>query len=278
MALLVGTAGIPSSTPKPGSVEGIKRVKALGLDLMELEYVRGVKMSEELAREVRAVADSLGIARTVHAPYYINLNGDEETVKNSYNHILSSARIGNIAGAKSIAIHSGYYSGSKPEEVTKVMVKHYTEIVKKLKQESNKIILAPEVTGKLTQWGTLPEILEVCRQVEQLAVCIDFSHLYARELGKANNSKEEWRAALELVEKKIGKPALKGLHIHLQDVECNKGGEGSHMHLGDGKLKWKELLEVLKEFKVEGWLISEAPNPEVDAVKIKKELKINQNY
>jgi len=274
MALLVGTAGIPASTPKPGSVEGIKRVRELGLDLMELEYVRGVKMSEELAKEVKAVADSLGIARTVHAPYYINLNGDEKTMENSYNHILSSARIGNVAGAKSVAIHSGYYSGKQSVDVTKTMIKHYTEIIKKLKQENNKIMLAPEVTGKLTQWGTLPEILEVCQQVEQLSVCIDFSHLYARELGQANNSKEEWRAALELVEKKIGKPALKALHIHLQDVQCNKGGEGSHMHVGDGKLKWKELLAVLKEFNVEGWLISEAPNPEVDAVKIKKELKV----
>ncbi len=273
MALLVGTAGIPASTPKAGgSVEGIKRVKELCLDLMELEYVRGVKMSEALAKEVRQTADSLGIARTVHAPYYINLNGDEKTVKNSHGYILMSARIGNIAGAKSVAIHSGYYSGKTSEDTTKAIIKEYSEIVKVLKQENNKIMLAPEVTGKLTQWGTLPEILEVCQQVEQVAVCIDFSHLYARELGKANNSKEEWRAALELVEKKIGKPALKALHIHLQDVQCNKGGEGSHMHVGDGKLKWKELLNVLKEFKVEGWLISEAPNPEVDAVKIKKAL------
>jgi deoxyribonuclease IV len=272
MALLVGTAGIPASTPKAGSVEGIKRVRELGLDLMELEYVRGVKMSEALAKEVRQTADSLNIARTVHAPYYINLNGDAKTVKASHKYILDSAKIGNIAGAKSVAIHSGYYSGKKSEEATKTIIKEYSEIVNVLKQEGNKIILAPEVTGKLTQWGTLPEILEVCQQVEQMAVCIDFSHLYARELGKANNSKEEWRAALELVETKIGKPALKALHIHLQDVQCNKGGEGSHMHVGDGKLKWKELLAVLKEFKVEGWLISEAPNPEVDAVKIKREL------
>ncbi|MBI2041284.1 MAG: TIM barrel protein [DPANN group archaeon] len=272
MALLVGTAGIPASTPKAGSVEGIKRVSELGLDLMELEYVRGVKMSEALAKEVKQTADSLNIARTVHAPYYINLNGDAKTVKASHKYILDSAKIGNIAGAKSVAIHSGYYSGGRPEDVIKAIVKEYSEIVKVLKQESNKIILAPEVTGKLAQWGTLPEILEVCQQVEQLAVCIDFSHLYARELGKANNSKAEWRAVLELVEKKIGKSALKALHIHLQDVQCNNGGEGSHLHLGDGQLKWRELLAVLKEFNVEGWLISEAPSPEIDAVKIKKEL------
>ncbi len=272
MALLVGTAGIPASTKKPGSVEGIKRVKELGLSLMELEFVRGVKMSEALAKEVQKVADSLDIARTVHAPYYINLNGDAKTVKNSHNYIISSARIGNLAGAKSVAIHSGYYGGGKPEEITKIMIKEYSEIVKILKQEKNKIILAPEVTGKLSQWGTLPEILEVCQQVEQLAVCIDFSHLYARELGKANNSKEEWHAVLELVEKKIGKSALGALHMHLQDVECNKGGEGSHMHLGDGKLKWRELLDVLKEFNVSGWIVSEAPVCEIDAVKINKAL------
>jgi len=57
------------------SISGITRVCELGLGCMELEFVRGVKMGEKTARAVHEVAEKLGIRLSVHAPYYINLNG-----------------------------------------------------------------------------------------------------------------------------------------------------------------------------------------------------------
>ena len=71
--LKVGTAGIPSST-KGSTLDGIRRVKELGLDAMEIEFVRGVYMKNEMASKAGELAKSLGVALTVHAPYYINLN------------------------------------------------------------------------------------------------------------------------------------------------------------------------------------------------------------
>ncbi|PWV36967.1 MAG: hypothetical protein DJ555_04450, partial [Desulfurococcaceae archaeon] len=76
--LVFGTAGIPLSTPKKTSLDGIRRVKELGLGAMELEFVRGVKMSRSTAQEVRILASSLGVILTAHAPYYINLNSQDQ--------------------------------------------------------------------------------------------------------------------------------------------------------------------------------------------------------
>ena len=106
--LLFGTAGTPISSNGTDSLSGIKRVHELGLGCMELEFVRGVKMGEETARKVSALAKKLDIGLSVHAPYYINLNGEGETRLKSGERILNSARIGYICGAKNVVIHAGY--------------------------------------------------------------------------------------------------------------------------------------------------------------------------
>jgi deoxyribonuclease-4 len=51
--LLFGTAGTPKSSEKRNSISGIQRVRELGLGCMELEFVRGVRMGESTASEVR---------------------------------------------------------------------------------------------------------------------------------------------------------------------------------------------------------------------------------
>ena len=56
MPLLFGTAGTPISAKGKGSAGGIKRIRELGLDCMELEFVRGVRMKEDTARKIAKVA------------------------------------------------------------------------------------------------------------------------------------------------------------------------------------------------------------------------------
>ena len=76
--LLFGTAGIPTSTKKSGTLEGIARVKELGLGAMELEFVHSVNISKEKAPLVKEAAQKNNIALTCHGQYYINLNSEEK--------------------------------------------------------------------------------------------------------------------------------------------------------------------------------------------------------
>src|SRR5512139_3856766 len=108
MSLLFGTAGTPLSSKGTDSISGIRRVHELGLGCMELEFVRGVKMGEKTARAVHEAAKQLGIRLSVHAPYYINLNSEGETLEASKERIMNSARIGAICGAKSVVVHAGF--------------------------------------------------------------------------------------------------------------------------------------------------------------------------
>ena len=113
--LLFGLAGVPKKAVRRDSEAGISRIKKVGLDCMELEFVRGVSMGEEKAANVKAVAERHGISLTVHAPYYINLNSsDSKIIRASIKRLFDSARIGALCGAASVAFHPGYYMGESP--------------------------------------------------------------------------------------------------------------------------------------------------------------------
>ena len=51
-----GTAGVPFSAADDSSLAGIERIKELGLDALELEFVQGVKMGLDTAAKVREKA------------------------------------------------------------------------------------------------------------------------------------------------------------------------------------------------------------------------------
>ncbi len=199
--LLFGTAGIPRIAKGKGIEEGIRAVKRLGLDAMELEFVRGVWMGEERAREVGAVAKRNGITLTAHAPYYINLLNPEKREK-SINFIKRSARVLQAAGGYSLVFHAGYYGRVGKREANRTIAAILQDLCEDLS-----IWIRPETTGKHTQWGTLEEVLEVSQEVECVLPCIDFAHIHARSFG-AYNTRDGWRSILERVEEALGKEGL----------------------------------------------------------------------
>jgi deoxyribonuclease-4 len=54
------------------------------------------------------------------------------------------------------------------------------------------------------------------------------------------------------------------MHIHISGIKLDKAG--THVNLNEADLKWKDLIEVIKEYNVYGVIISESPNLEEDAL------------
>lgn len=267
--LLFGTAGIPISTTKPGIIEGIKRVNELDLDCMELEFVNRIFLNNKTAKIVQLAAKENKVCLTCHAPYYINLNSQEDAkIRASKLRIINSAKIAYKAGAWSLCFHAGFYLKQNPEKVYQKIKQNIEYITKTLNNENIDIWLRPETTGKPTQWGTLKEILKLSQEFEKVMPCIDFSHLHARE-GKINTL-TEFRNTLELVEKYLGKDGLKNMHAHISGIEYNEKGEKRHLPLDKSDFNYSSLLKSFKEFKVKGIIISESPLIEIDAIKMKK--------
>ena len=267
--LLFGTAGVPNSASASLTLAGIQCAAQLGLDCLEIEFVKGLKMRSDTARKIKGQAKVHDISLSVHAPYYVNLNAAEEGKRLvSQERLLSSARMAEICGAKSVVFHPGYYGEVAAKQAFDTIMEGLKEVVSILKKERNPVVLRPETMGKKTQFGSLEETLFLCREVDGLQPCIDFSHIHARE-GKAN-SYAEFHRILKKIEKKLGEKALKNLHIHISGVEYNAKGEMKHVDLQDSDFRYDEWIQALEDFGVEGMVICESPNLEQDALMLKK--------
>ena len=265
------TAGMPLSTGKGSYGRAFEILEEMSLDGMELEFVHGVRMSDETRKLVKTATKEKKLILTAHAPFYVNLNArEEEKVDASVQRVFETAAAGRDTGAFSITFHAAYYLGQDKEVVYNQVKTQISRIVELMRKENFKIWIRPETTGKGTQWGDLDEVIRLSKDFENIVLpCIDFSHLHARSAGEYNTY-DEFSYILESIAKKIGRFALDNFHGHLAGIEYTQKGERQHLNLKESDMNYIDLLKVLKEFEVKGALVCESPNIEDDAKLLKE--------
>lgn len=305
--LRFGTGGVPLTTPKSSTLEGIKHIRKLGLDHMELEFVQGVRMKQELAMEVNQTAQSNDVSLSVHGPYYVNLAAEDNRIfYGSINYIAESIYIGGLAGAKSVTFHPAFYQKKSPQEVysrvSTALTKVYEEFKTKAKFKDHPIqnqliAVAPELTGKPTQFGDLEELVSLIKDFkdQNLRFCFDFAHKFARSNGNFNNY-DKFMQMLDYIATQLGSKFLEDMHIHISGIMYNPKGERNHVSFlenyqkyqdqgidvaggkeimlkleklgkaGGSTFDWQGLLQALKNAKVKGMVVCESPNLELDAL------------
>ena len=267
-----GTVGSPISTPKKpgGSVGAIQRLVELELDALELGWVRAVRVSEKTCAEIKSTAEENDVKISIHAPYFINLNADEEEWPKSRQRLMDAAHFGNLAGATDIIFHPGSYFGKPSEEVLPGAIKRLSGCVEELHEAGNQVILRPETMGKSAMIGSLDDVLMMSQEILGVKPCIDFAHLHARLGDGSMNTYQEWVKVLEAYEKAIGGSALKELHIHLSGIEYGPKGEKEHLRVEEADLDIDALFKALNEFKCAGRILCESPVMEDDALVLKE--------
>ncbi|MFZ5922512.1 MAG: TIM barrel protein [Chloroflexota bacterium] len=270
-----GTVGSPIATPKKpgGSVGAIEFSKSLGLYALELGWVRSVRVSEETCAAIKAAAAGQGVSLSVHAPYFINLNADEEEWPKSRQRLMDAAHYGNLAGATDIIFHPGSYFEADPAEVLKTAIPRLGGCVDELRAAGNPVILRPETMGKSAMLGSLEDTLEMGKAIPGVEPCLDFAHLHARPGDGTVNTYEEWAHYLEMYSQALGKDSLKRLHIHLSGIEYGPKGEKNHLKLEEADLDLPALFRALKDFGCAGRILCESPIMEEDALNMLKSWK-----
>ena len=255
------TAGVPLRAGAKGYEEGFRVLDEMGLDGLELEFVRGVRISDK-SREAVGSANKV---ITAHAPFYVNLNArEEDKVEASIQRIVETAETAYSLGGFSITFHAGFYLGMEKELVYKQIRDKIEIITNELKKVNTNIWIRPETTGKATQWGDLEEIVRLSKEFETVLPCVDFSHLHARYNG-ISNTYDEFSKIFETIGNELGQVALDNFHAHIAGIEYGEKGERKHLNLEESDMNYKDLLRAFKEFNVKGAIVCESPNIEDDA-------------
>ncbi|MDG6229304.1 MAG: TIM barrel protein [Candidatus Thermoplasmatota archaeon] len=265
----IGQAGIPLSCKGRTNKDGLIYTKEiLDLNALEIQFVRGLYvMEEEEALFMNEYASENDVELHVHAPYYINLAGDDE-IDLSIEKIMSSAMIADKMGAKTVVIHPGYYGDKTDDQTLKSIIKNTKKLLKILKKEKLKVKIGLETMGKQRVFGSIDEIIEVCKKVNNIVPVIDMGHIHARGDGclKTQENFAEIFDKLQVLN-------LDRYLIHLTGVLYQNGNEQYHLPIRKGDMPLAPLIDEIIDKRYEVTLISESPLLEHDAVYIRLQVE-----
>ena len=255
-----GPAGYPSAGKNPEGA--LEYTRGLGLDALEVEFVRGARIRPERAAEIGAKAKELDIRLSCHAPYFISFNSDNpETREKSVEWVLSTARAAHQLGAYIIVIHVASY-GKSPETALDSVCEGLSKCRDALDDEGIRdVTLGVETMGKIGQFGTLEEIARVMDRVDGVRPVLDVAHVHARGVGRLR-TEDDMR---ELTDEFFG---LAGpvAHFHISCIKYGAKGEISHLPLDAKEPDMSLLAKVLADSDRDCTFISESPLIEKDAV------------
>jgi deoxyribonuclease-4 len=275
-----GPAGVPPSfrAMKAVLAEVPKLLKEEGLDAFEYQAVRwGAKpqMRKEEAVKLGLEAKEKDVWLSLHGSYFINFCGNRETIEASKNRLIACATAAEWMNAYVVVFHPGFYGKTPPKEVFKGCLEALKDVVGILKSLGiRNVKLGPETMGKPSQFGSLDEVLGLCKEVEQTQPVIDWAHLHARDRG-GFKTVEDFRRVVEEIENRLGADAVKDMHCHFTKVEFTDKGEKCHhtMDEADYGPDFAMLAKVIAEFKLKPVIISESPVLDVDAIKMRDMLQ-----
>ncbi|MFP4424474.1 MAG: TIM barrel protein [Candidatus Woesearchaeota archaeon] len=214
--------------------------KAHGISALEVAFTHGVRMSREKAREVGKLAVEYGIQLSVHAPYYVNLASiDEEKQVSSVKRVLDSCDRAYYLGARCVVFHPGFYQKRNPDDVYPLIKRRIKELMESVPEG---VVLCPETTGKVSQFGTLEELLRL-QEETGCGICVDFAHMLAR-YGSVDY-------------KKILEQLSEPIHAHFSGIQY--GDKGEIRHIPTDREEARRLLRLCKNKDIT--IINEGPDP-----------------
>jgi deoxyribonuclease IV len=264
--LLFGISGLPvgDGATKFNYKSGIAYLNSIGLDAMELPFVRNVNVTAKNKDEILQEKTAQEFYLSAHGSYFVNLNADEpEKQQQSLGRIIKGAGALQSVGGRSLIFHPGFYLSDSSADT-------YTTIKENLKKLPDLgVAYRLETTGKPTQFGSLDELISLCKEVATCKLCIDFAHIHARGNGALKNY-EDFTAILSKIRDGLGEDALQDMHIHLSGINYGAKGEKNHLELKESDFNYTLCLKALKEFNVKGCIICESPILEKDALLLKE--------
>jgi len=248
-----GPAGIGGVKEAPEVLEQFSRQ---GIKAAEIPFTYRIWLDNEQAKKIGEIAKKFDVRLSIHAPYYINLASDDiKKVDASKQRILDCCERAHYLNAKYVVFHAAFYGKLSKEECYEVVKKQILEMQKTILKKKFNVVLAPETTGKESQFGSLNELIRLSKETKCF-FCIDFAHLLARS--QKINYNEVFSKIKNFDE----------IHSHFSGIEYGEKGEKKHLITTEKSLH--ELLTHVKRYNLSITIINESPSPYEDSLKAKK--------
>ncbi len=265
-----GPAGISDSFAAQGyktSLDIPAYTAGMGLDAFEYQCGHGVRLAEDKARQMAALAAEKGVVFSVHAPYYISMSSlDEEKRLGSIRYLLQSAQLCRALGGRRIIFHPGSCGKQSRTAALEKALDTLRRGVEALDEAGyGDMTLCPETLGKIGQLGDLDEVLALCGVDERIVPCIDFGHLNARTLGGIR-SKADYAAILDRMGEALGDERARKFHVHFSRIEFSAGGEKRHWTFAETQFgpEPAPLMELLAERRLAPVVICESAGTQAE--------------
>jgi len=275
-----GPAGIPPIFRLLGAQlsDVPKLLREEELDALEYQAVRwGQKpqMKQQDAENLGSEARKNDVLLSMHGSYFVNLSGKKDVVEASKRRLIACATAAQWMGAYVVVFHTGFYGRLEKSFAFKNCVNALKDVVQTMNNLGiQNVKLGPETMGKVSQVGSIAEVLSICEQVEQTQLVIDWSHLHARHQGKFRKV-EDFREIVETVERRLGTEVARNMHCHFSKIEYTDRGERRHHVLEEARFgpDFKMLAEVVADFRMRPVIIAETPIQDVDAIRMRNTLR-----
>ena len=229
----------------------------------EIDFAGGFWMDYEWAEEFGKRARKARIVLSVHAPiagFMGHLERDKK-FRMAVGMLDHSAGIAVAASAKLVVFHPGFLLGRTHRAAISAVSKQLAELRTRLEGKGRVVPFGIEVMGRVRDFGSLDDVVEISRRSGWVRPVLDFAHMHATSDG-AYTDVEPFAAALEAVDEVLEADAP--FHIHFSDIAYANRNETKHLPYGEGTLRADPLGEALQRFERAATVISESPDLKSD--------------
>jgi deoxyribonuclease IV len=225
----------------------------------EIDFASGFWMDYEWAERFGELARDAGTVLSVHAPIAGFMGHAERGRKlnMAVGMLDHSAGIAKKAGAEVVVFHPGFLLGRTREEALDSVCEQLGELRERLEKKDRAVPFGVEVMGRVRDFGTIDDVLEISRRCGWVRPVLDFAHMHATSDG-AYTDVEPFAEVLERTDDVLA--ADTPFHIHFSDIAFANRNETKHLPYGEGTLRADPLAEALTRFKRPATVISESPD------------------
>jgi hypothetical protein len=257
-----GVSAIPVVKTIDQTLEVLRELYKVGFRALVLppDLFRGIKDTTELYKDyygdllrIKNIAKKFGIELSLRQTHF----GDMPD-----NSLRIFSTVASVMDGRVFTIPPTFYSRMPQDQALRLVVHKINEVVNELRVKAR---IGIETTGKLSELGSLEDVIEICKRTHNTEPVINWAHVHARGAGFLK-SQEDFRSVIEKVRMNLGQQWTKDAYFLFSGVKYGPSGEIAHTSFVGSDMRLDYLIRTTLSYGMGGTIIFEEPEREKQIV------------